>query len=80
MVFEICADLGIPIHEVEMTRYDIYTADECFLTGTAAEVIAANVLDTRLIGSGKPGPVTQKVIQKFRELTQNTGTPIYGAS
>ena len=80
VVFEICADLGIPIHEVEMTRYDIYTADECFLTGTAAEVIAANVLDTRLIGSGKPGPVTQKVIQKFRELTQNTGTPIYGAS
>ena len=77
VVFEICAELNIPIHEVEMTRYDIYVADECFLTGTAAEVIAANVLDTRPIGTGKPGPITQRVIQRFREIASTTGTPIY---
>ncbi len=77
VVFEICAELGIPIREIEMTRYDIYTADECFLTGTAAEVIAANRLDTRPIGTGKPGPVTEQIVARFREITQSTGTPIY---
>jgi branched-chain amino acid aminotransferase len=77
VVFEICADLNIPIRETEMTRYDVYTADECFLTGTAAEVIAAIELDTRAIGDGKPGPVTQRVIERFRQLTTQTGTPIY---
>jgi branched-chain amino acid aminotransferase len=78
VVFEICEELGIQIHEREMTRYDIYTADECFLTGTAAEVIAAIELDTRPIGDGKPGAVTQRVIDRFRKLTSETGTPIYG--
>jgi branched-chain amino acid aminotransferase len=61
-----------------MTRYDVYTADECFLTGTAAEEIAAIELDTRPIGDGKPGALTQKVIDRFRKLTSETGTPIYG--
>ena len=77
VVFEICQELGITIREREMTRYDIYTADECFLTGTAAEVIAAIELDTRPIGDGKPGLITQRVIEKFRKLTSETGTPIY---
>ena len=76
VVFEICQDLGIPIRETEMTRYDIYTADECFLTGTAAEVIAAIELDTRIIGTGKPGVITQRIIAKFREWAGSTGTPI----
>lgn len=77
VVLEICAELGIATREVEMTRYDIYTADECFLTGTAAEVIAAIILDTRPIGDGKPGAVTGRIIERFRELTQSTGTEIY---
>ncbi|MDB6175211.1 MAG: ilvE [Chthoniobacteraceae bacterium] len=77
VVFEICADIGIPICEAQMTRYDVYTADECFLTGTAAEVIAAIRLDTRAIGTGKPGALTERIIARFRELTQSTGTPIY---
>jgi hypothetical protein len=55
-----------------MSRHEIYTADECFLTGTAAEVIAAVKLDHRIIGTGKPGPITQRVIARFRELTQTT--------
>ncbi|MEY2599148.1 MAG: branched-chain-amino-acid transaminase [Verrucomicrobiota bacterium] len=78
VVLEICEELGIPTREAEMTRYDVYTADECFLTGTAAEVIAAIVLDTRPIGTGRPGPVTERIIARFRELTRSTGTEIYG--
>jgi branched-chain amino acid aminotransferase len=77
VVFDLCAEIEVPIREAQLTRYDIYTADECFLTGTAAEVIAAIKLDTRPIGDGKPGAVTQQIIAKFRELTQATGTPIY---
>jgi branched-chain amino acid aminotransferase len=77
VVFEIAADLGIPIREIDLSRHEIFTADECFLTGTAAEVIAAVKLDQRVIGTGKPGPVTQRVIARFRELTQTTGTPVY---
>jgi branched-chain amino acid aminotransferase len=64
-VLDIAAGLGL------------YTADEFFLTGTAAEVIAAVKLDNRVIGDGKPGVVTNRVIARFRELTQSTGTPIY---
>jgi branched-chain amino acid aminotransferase len=77
VVFDICGDLKIPIREIDLSRHEIYTADECFLTGTAAEVIAAVKLDQRVIGDGKPGPVTQRVIARFRELTQTTGTPVY---
>jgi branched-chain amino acid aminotransferase len=77
VVFDLAAEFGIPIHEPMMTRYDIFTADECFLTGTAAEVIPAVKLDTRLIGDGKPGPITRRLITRFRELTASTGTPIY---
>ncbi len=77
VVFDVCKDLSIPIRESDFSRHEIYTADECFLTGTAAEVIAAVKLDQRIIGNGKPGPVTQRVIARFRELTQTTGTPVY---
>ena len=74
VVFEIASELGIPIRETDMSRHEIYTADECFLTGTAAEVIAAVKLDQRVIGDGAPGPITQRVIAKFRELANTTGT------
>lgn len=77
IVFEMAAEFGIPIREPMMTRYDIYTADECFLTGTAAEVIPAVKLDTRPIGDGRPGPVTARLMGRFHELTATTGTPIY---
>ena len=76
-VFDIAQELGIAIREREFSRHDVFIADECFLTGTAAEVIAAVKLDGREIGDGKPGAVTQRVIARFRELTQSTGTPIY---
>ena len=76
-VLDIAAGLGQKVEIQQLTRYDIYTADEFFLTGTAAEVIAAVNLDSRIIGDGKPGPVTQRIIAKFRELTGSTGTAIY---
>ena len=77
VVMEIAAEFDMPAHEPEITRYDIYTADECFLTGTAAEIIPVISLDKRLIGPGTPGPVTARFIARFRELTQASGTPIY---
>lgn len=73
---ELLAEMNVPIHEVNMTRHDIFTADECFLTGTAAEVIAAVCLDRRPIGDGKPGPVTQQLVAKFKALANSTGTPV----
>jgi len=76
VVFEMARELGIPMAERDITRYDIYTADECFLTGTAAEIIPAVVLDSRPVNDGKPGPVTGRLIKRFRELTATTGTPI----
>ena len=78
VVFDLAAQLGVKITEPNLTRYDIYTADECFLTGTAAEVIPVVKFDQRPIGNGMPGPVTARFIAKFRELTQSGGTPIYG--
>jgi branched-chain amino acid aminotransferase len=60
-----------------MTRYDIFTADECFLTGTAAEVIPVVKLDSRVIGDGVPGPITRRLIERFHQLTETTGTAIY---
>ncbi len=77
VVFEIAAELGLSISEPDMTRYDIYTSDECFLTGTAAEIIPAVRLDSRTLGDGKPGPVTQRLIARFRQLTESSGTAIY---
>ena len=76
-VLDIAAELGLKVTVQQLTRYDLYTADEFFLTGTAAEVIAAVKLDNRPIGNGRPGPVTNRIIARFRELTQSTGTPIY---
>ena len=77
VVFEIAAELGIKTSEADITRHDVYTADECFLTGTAAEVIPVVKADGRAIGNGKPGPISARMIARFREMTRATGTPIY---
>ncbi len=76
VVFELAQQLGIDIREENLTRYDIYTADECFLTGTAAELIPVVELDSRPIHDGKPGPITRRLTELFRDLTRTTGTPI----
>ncbi len=75
-VIEILGQLGISCTEKMMTRHDLFTADECFLTGTAAEVIPAVQLDRRLIGTGKPGPITARVVEAFHELVKHDGTPV----
>jgi branched-chain amino acid aminotransferase len=77
VAFEIATELGFKTLKAEITRHDIYTADECFLTGTAAEIIPVVKADGRLIGNGKPGPITTRIIARFREMTRETGTPIF---
>jgi branched-chain amino acid aminotransferase len=67
-VMELAAEAGYDVREEMMTRYDLYTADEVFLTGTAAEIVAAVKIDGRVIGSGKPGPVTMDLLVRFRKL------------
>jgi len=76
VILELAAKLGVPCKERTLSRYDLYTADECFLTGTAAEVIPVATLDRRPIGDGKPGPVTLKLLDAFHDLANTTGTPI----
>ena len=76
VILELASQLGVPIVERQLTRYDIFVADECFLTGTAAEVIPVVELDRRKIGEGKPGPVTRRFITAFKDLAGSTGTPI----
>ena len=75
VIVELAEKMGIPFKERSLTRYDIFTADECFLTGTAAEVIPVIALDRRVIGTGKPGPFTARFLTGFSDLTMNTGTP-----
>lgn len=70
VVMELAKKLGVPLVEATLTRHDIYAADECFLTGTAAEVIAVTECDGRVIGSGKQGPITKKLREAFVRLTR----------
>lgn len=77
VVIELIAAAGLMLKEVQMSRYDLYTADELFLTGTAAEVVPVAEYDKRIIGEGKPGPITRRLIEDFRKLVQTTGTEIY---
>jgi branched-chain amino acid aminotransferase len=69
-VMKLAREAGIPVVECVLTRHDIFIADECFLTGTAAEVIAVTSLDGRQIGSGQPGPITGRLLELFRRLTR----------
>ena len=69
-VMKLAVEAGVIVQECVLTRHDIFTADECFLTGTAAEVIAVISLDGRKIGAGTPGPVTTDLLHRFRKLTQ----------
>lgn len=76
-VMQLAREMNCLVKEEPFTRYDLYTASECFLTGTAAEVIPVIKIDSRKIGDGKPGPTTRKLIEAFHHLTQTTGTPVY---
>jgi branched-chain amino acid aminotransferase len=67
---------GLQVGEPNLTRHDLFNADECFLTGTGAEIISVVKIDGRVIGRGKPGAVTRKLVEQYRELTQVSGEPI----
>ncbi|MGB9595181.1 MAG: branched-chain-amino-acid transaminase [Candidatus Poribacteria bacterium] len=76
-VMELARNIGIKVEERIFNRYEVYVSDECFLTGTAAEIIPVVKVDGRIIGNGRPGDITKKLTEEFRQLTQTTGTPIY---
>ncbi len=75
-IFDVAKAIGVTIREANLTRYDVWCADECFLTGTGAEVIPVVKLDGRVIGTGKPGPITARVLVGFRQRVLVEGTRI----
>jgi len=77
-VMEIAREkMGLVVKEEVFTRFHLYNADECFLTGTAAEVIPVVRIDGRQIADGKPGKITNQLMKQFRELTKNEGVEVY---
>ena len=72
-IFAICENLGITLVETPFTRHDVYIADECFLTGTAAELIPVVGVDGRTVGQGKPGPITKQLHQAFHQAARTHG-------
>lgn len=73
---EIARREGIAVREEPFTRYDIFAASECFLTGTAAEIIPVKKLDGRPIGDGRPGPLTRRLSELYRDLVNSEGDPV----
>jgi branched-chain amino acid aminotransferase len=69
IVINIALQHGIKVHECTLSRFDVFTADECFLTGTAAEIVPVATVDGRNIGTGKAGPITKKLWAAYREMT-----------
>lgn len=76
VAIELAESLGIEAKEPNLTRYDLYNADEVFITGTAAEVVPVVKIDGRQIGAGKPGKLTKKLIKAYQDLTNSTGEAI----
>ena len=70
VLFELAEILRLPIEEVPLTRHDVYNADEAFLTSTLKEVLAVTWIDGRKIGTGRPGPVTKRLLRAFRQLVR----------
>jgi branched-chain amino acid aminotransferase len=77
VVLDLAVEAGIPTGEPNLTRYDLFNADECFLTGTGAELVPVVKIDARVIGNGKPGPITRKLVERYHALTKVSGEPIY---
>jgi len=75
-VIELAEEAGLKVSEPNLTRYDLFNADECFLTGTGAELIPVVKIDGRVIGTGKPGPITRRLEEDYHALTKVSGEPI----
>ncbi len=76
-ILELAAEAGIEGRESRLTRFDVYTADECFLTGTGAEVMPVAAVDGRPIANGEPGPVTRQLTEAFHALVRHEGDPVW---
>jgi branched-chain amino acid aminotransferase len=76
-IIDICGRIGIPLKEEPFTLHDVYVADEVFFTGTAAEVIAVREVDGRIIGEGKAGPITTRLLKEFRSIVEVEGVKVY---
>jgi branched-chain amino acid aminotransferase len=70
VVIDLSRQSDIPVFETPLTRHDVYIADECFLTGTAAEIVPVVRVDSRTIGAGTPGPMTRDLMARFHKLTR----------
>jgi branched-chain amino acid aminotransferase len=75
-VLDIAREMSLPVQEKNITRYDVWIADECFLTGTGAEVIAVIEVDGRTIGAGKPGPTTKAILERFLRKVTSEGVKV----
>jgi branched-chain amino acid aminotransferase len=76
-VIELAQASGLKVSEPNLTRYDLFNADECFLTGTGAEIMPVVKIDGRIIGTSKPGKLTRQLTEKYHALTNASGEPIY---
>jgi branched-chain amino acid aminotransferase len=74
---DLAREVGLAVGEPNLTRYDLFNADECFLTGTGAELIPIVKIDGRVIGTGLPGPITRDLVARYHALTKVSGEPIY---
>lgn len=77
VVIDLALEAGHRVAEPNLTRYDLFNADECFVTGTGAEIVPIVKIDGRVIGRGKPGKVTRKLVARYQALTKASGEPIY---
>ncbi len=75
-VMELARQSGMKVSEPNLTRYDVFNADECFLTGTGAEIMPVIKIDGRVIGNGKPGTLTRQLVGEYHSLTSTSGDPI----
>jgi branched-chain amino acid aminotransferase len=71
VVIELATEAGYPVQETMLNRYDLYTADEAFFTGTASEIVGIRQLDGRLIGTGKSGQITRDLRARFQALVRS---------
>jgi branched-chain amino acid aminotransferase len=76
-VLSLAAEAGVEAREARLTRYDVYTADECFLTGTGAEVMPVVEIDGRRVGDGTPGALTRRFQEAFHTLARSEGDPVW---
>ncbi len=77
VVIDLAREAGMQVSEPNLTRYDLFNADECFVTGTGAELVPVVKIDGRVIGEGKPGAMTKQLVERYHALTKVSGEPIY---